>query len=47
MQEVYCIPDTWRSEVKGAEIVAKGKLLDYLNPEPHAPEANLNGQAVY
>ena len=29
-----CIPNTWRSQIEGATTVSKGKLLDYLNPEP-------------
>ena len=33
-----CISKTWRSEILGAECVPKGKLLDYLEPEPMAAE---------
>jgi len=29
-----CVSGTWRSGISGAECVSKGKLFDYLNPEP-------------
>lgn len=33
-----CLPDTWRSKIPKTSIVAKGKLLSYLNPvEPSEP----------
>lgn len=36
------IPDTWRSRIDGTHVVAKGKLFDYLNPEPMEPSPVTN-----
>lgn len=33
-----CLEDTWRAKQEGASVVAKGKLLAYLNPVESLPE---------
>lgn len=40
-----CLPDTWRTTAQGAPVVARGKLLTYLNPAAQpldAPELSVN-----
>ena len=34
-----CLPDTWRADIPEAEIVQRGRVLEYLNPTPGANEA--------
>lgn len=34
-----CLPDTWRADIPEAEIVQRGRVLEYLNPTPGADEA--------